>query len=141
MAAPHFAALVDQYRNGRSDRRIAADGGLNLNWLTYPLRPGTIIRVMPDDARIALLARAIGASAAEVRTAFEQDVHGETPYATLRGQEGQEQDPQMQQLVRLAGGLDTHHRGTLVAMARSLATLQRRTTTPAIETHDTREVG
>ena len=126
MAANHFAALVDRYRNGRSDRRIAADGNINLNWLAYPLRPGTTLRVMPDEARIGLLAAAIGAPIREVREAFENDVYGEVPYDAAKGGDD---DPQLARIMRLAYGLDAHHRVTLEAMAKSLATLQRRTAT------------
>lgn len=136
MAYDHFAALVRDYRNGRSDRRIIQDSNIPPHWLSYYLRPGTTVSAMPDNNRIVALAKALRAPVDEVRHAFEQDLEGVSPYAALRGHDD---DPQMQELLRLAEGLDTHHRGTLVSMARSLRTLQRRTT--AIETRDIREVG
>lgn len=135
MALDHFTALVRRYRNGRSNQEITDRAGIPAHWLSIYTKPSTSISTMPTDDRIAHLARAIGAPAREVRTAFAADVTG----ASVNAKTIPETDPQTKEMLRLWSGLDTHHRGTNLALLRSLATLQRRTT--AIDAHHDREVG
>lgn len=137
MAADHFAALVDRYRDGRTDRQITSAAEIPHHWLSYYLKPSTSIKTMPEAQRISALARAIGCSIREVHTKFSLDVTG-TPFDDTDDEIGANGDPQTKEMQRLWSGLDPHHRVTGIAMLRSLNTLQRRTT---IETSGIREVG
>lgn len=135
MAMDHFAAVMRRYRAGRSDRQITTEAGIPHHWLSIYTKPSTSIKTMPDDGRIQALARAIGCPYGELRAAFRDDVTG----ASANAETVPETDPQTKEMLRLWSGLDTHHRGTNIAVLRSLATLQRRTT--AIDARDNREVG
>lgn len=104
----------------------------------WPLKPSTSVRTMPEEGRLRQYAEAIGAPLEEARAAFAADIP-DVPHIPVRPAEDADDDPMTAQMQRLWGGLDSHHRATMVSMAKSLATLQRRTT--AIEGNSMREVG
>lgn len=122
MAADHFATVVNKYREGRKDAQIVREADIPSDWLTRPLKPSTRLRTMPDEGRIAALARAIGAPVEEVRAAFAADVSGTPIGATPIDHD----DPQTRDLLRLWARLDSHHRGFLLSVTRSTATMQRK---------------
>lgn len=122
MAATHFAALVQRYRHGRSDRQMAIAADIPMHWLQTPLKPSTSLKTMPSDVRITGLARAIGATDREVRAAFAADVTGTPMDAEIIPGD----DPLTDQMLRVWSGLDVPYRVMMLGFAKSTATLQRK---------------
>lgn len=134
MAMEHVTAVVDRYRRGRTNRAMANAADIPLHWLADPLKPGTSMKKMPDDGRIAELARAIGAPFRELRDAFADDITGRTG----TGEMPADMDALTAQMWRVWEDLDVPYRVMLLGFGRSTATLQRKLGT---RNNEIREVG
>lgn len=72
----HYRALLDRYRHGRSNRRIAREAGLSANKISHYLKASSRITHMPTPEALTDIARALGhgCTPLEVMEAFGADL-------------------------------------------------------------------